>query len=160
MKVTVHLKYITLCLALSFTTTTQAESGEDGLRSQYLMDIVLETIAPHETGTRLIVPITGGTFNGPGIKGTILDVGADWISPRDDGTSDLDVRITLQTDDDALIYMSYRGILNRSESGVYWRMVPTFETGAEKYQYLTKMISVGVGKRVDGKTAYSIYRIL
>ncbi|MEX0941607.1 MAG: DUF3237 domain-containing protein [Pseudomonadales bacterium] len=154
------IKFMVLLAMLPASFTAIAQAPEPGLESEYLMDIVLETAAPQQAGTRLIVPITGGSFEGPGIKGKILDVGADWISTRPDGVNDLDVRITLETDDHALIYMTYAGILDRTGAGAYWRMVPTFETGAEKYQYLTKIIAVGVGKRMDGKTAYRIYRIL
>lgn len=132
----------------------------DELRGEFVMDFIIDTTAPQLIGARTIVPITGGRFEGPGLKGTVLNVGADWIKARADGTRDLDVRVTLRTDDDALIYMSYKGIISRSDQGMYWRVVPVFETEATKYDYLTKMVAVGIGKRIDGKTAYSIYRVL
>ncbi|GAB1265058.1 hypothetical protein NBRC116493_20400 [Aurantivibrio infirmus] len=130
------------------------------LQGEFLMDFIIDTETAQTIGGRRIVPITGGRFEGPNLVGTVLNVGADWIKTRADGVSELDVRVTLKTDDEALIYMSYSGILSRSETGTYWRVVPKFETDAEKYRYLNNLIAIGIGKRIDGKTAYSIYKIL
>jgi len=55
---------------------------------------------------RLIVPISGGTFTGPRLKGTIVLPSGDWVVQRPDGSRVLDVRILLQTDDGQKIYMS------------------------------------------------------
>jgi len=62
------------------------------------------------SGTRVIVPVTGGTFTGPHLRGTVLPGGGDWALQRVDGVTVLDVRATLQTEDNHLIYMTYRGI--------------------------------------------------
>jgi Protein of unknown function (DUF3237) len=51
---------------------------------------------PH--GRRRIVPILGGTFSGPGIKGKVLPGGADWQIVRDNGFTELDTRYVLETD--------------------------------------------------------------
>lgn len=138
----------------------ESTNERDELQSEFLMDFVIDTEATQSLGERRIVPIVGGRFEGPGLEGTVLNVGADWIKTRADGTSELDVRVTLKTNDDALIYMSYTGILSRTDAGTYWRVVPKFETVSEKYAYLNTLIAIGIGKRVDGKTAYSIYKIL
>lgn len=159
-----HSVFLSLMVA-GFMAAVLGSSGvaaqeRDELKSEFLMDFIIDTTEAQEIGSRRVIPITGGSFEGPELKGKVLDVGADWIKARPDGTSDLDVRVTLETDDGALIYMSYQGILNRTDEGMYWRVVPKFETATEKYDYLNKIIAVGVGKRIDGKTAYSIYRIL
>lgn len=158
-------KLLTVVSILIMVTAGKAWSQEstderNELQSEFLMDFVIDTEAAQSIGERRIVPIVGGRFEGPGLKGTVLNVGADWIKTRADGVSELDVRVTLKTDDDALIYMSYTGILSRSEAGNYWRVVPKFETDSEKYAYLNSIIAIGIGKRIDGKTAYSIYKIL
>jgi Protein of unknown function (DUF3237) len=138
-----------------------ASSAPAPLKSEFLMDIILDVAAPQNLGTRRIVPVTGGTFEGPKLKGTALGGGADWILVRPDGVSELNVRVTLRTDDDQLIYLTYRGLLFTPKGGEqYWRTTPIFETGAAKYDWLTKIIAVGVGKTVPGKAAYSIYQIL
>src|SRR5688572_24561007 len=51
-----------------------------------------------QTGVRRIVDILGGTFEGPKLKGKLLQGGADWQLIREDGFTDIDARYTLQTD--------------------------------------------------------------
>ena len=103
----------------------------------------------------------------------MLPGGGDWVLVRKDGVSQLDVRITLRTDDGALIYVTYRGIstmtpemrqrilkgevVNPSE--YYFRTTPVFETAAEKYAWLNKLVAVGVGRRTRTGVEYSVYAI-
>ena len=64
---------------------------------------------PH--GTRRIAPIGGGVFEGPRLRGTVLPGGsADWLLLRPDGVLELDLRLTLETDDGALISMKSFGV--------------------------------------------------
>src|SRR5690349_21071215 len=63
---------------------------------------------PH--GTRVVAPIASGTFEGPRLRGKVLPGGGDWTLLRSDGVLELDLRITLQTDDGALIYMTSFGL--------------------------------------------------
>src|SRR2546425_11126593 len=63
---------------------------------------------PH--GIRSIVPVTGGDFEGPRLRGKVLPGGGDWLLLRPDGVLELDLRITLETDDHALIYMTFQGL--------------------------------------------------
>ena len=52
-----------------------------------------------------------GTITGDRVRGQVLNgSGGDWLLLRPDGAGQLDVRITIKTDDDALIYMRYEGI--------------------------------------------------
>jgi hypothetical protein len=146
--------------AVASSQQPAASSAPAPLKSEFLMDIILDVAAPQILGTRRIVPVTGGTFEGPKLKGTALP-GADWILVRPDGVSELNVRVTLRTDDEQLIYLTYRGLLFTPKGGEqYWRTTPIFETGSPKYEWLNKIIAVGVGKNVPGKAAYSIYHIL
>jgi hypothetical protein len=111
---------------------------------------------------RLVVPVSGGTFEGPRMKGTVLTPGGDWILERPDGSRVLDVRILLQTDDAQTIYVSWRGIAYTPPAGggkLFARIVPVFETGAPRYAWLNDVVAVGVC-RGGGKIAYRIYRIL
>jgi hypothetical protein len=137
-----------------------ASSAPAPLKTEFLMDAIFDVATPQTVGPRRIVPVTGGTFEGPKLKGTALP-GADWILMRPDGVSELNVRVTLKTDDDQLIYITYRGLMFTPKGGeLYWRTTPIFETGAAKYEWLNKIIAVGVGKTVPGKAAYSIYQVL
>src|SRR5205823_7394195 len=63
---------------------------------------------PH--GTRVIAPITSGTFEGPRLRGRVLPGGGDWTLLRSDAVLELDLRITLETDDGALICMTFFGL--------------------------------------------------
>src|SRR3989442_13382316 len=63
---------------------------------------------PH--GARVIAPITSGTFEGPRLRGRVLPGGGDWTLLRPDAVLELDLRITLETDDHALICMTSHGL--------------------------------------------------
>ena len=143
----------------------QGSPPPEALRSEVLMDMILDTGPAQDLGARRIVPVTGGTFTGPKLKGTALPPAADWLVRRPDGATELNVRVTLRTDDEQLIYLTYRGLIHTtpgSPQGTppYWRTTPIFETGSEKYAWLTKIIAVGVGYPVPGKAAYRIFQIL
>src|SRR6202045_5333814 len=72
---------------------------------------------PH--GTRRTVPITGGDFEGPRLRGTVLPGGsADWLLLRADGVLEMDLRVTLRTDDGALISMRSFGLRNGPPEGM------------------------------------------
>jgi len=103
-------------------------------------------------GARRMVPITGGDFSGPNIRGKVLPGGSDWTVKRSDGVTELDLRITLETDDGALIHMTFEGIRDDGAPGVpYFRTVPRFETAESKYSFLNRLLAVGAGEiRTDG----------
>jgi len=123
---------------------------------------------PH--GIRSIIPVTGGDFEGPQLRGKVLSGGGDWLLLRDDGVLELDLRITLETDDHALIQMTFQGLrhgppdviaaLSRGDvidpARYYFRTLPRFETSTDRYADLNRIIAVGVGEvRSDG----AIHRI-
>jgi len=141
-----------------------AQDAGGTLKSELLMDVVFDVATPHNLGSRVIVPVTGGTFSGPRLKGTALSNGGDWITRRPDGASLLNVRATLKTDDDQLIYMTYDGIMYTPQGGkpsdMYWRTTPRFETSSQKYEWLTRVVAVGVGAPTPGKAAYRVFQIL
>lgn len=127
---------------------------------------------PH--GIRRIIPITGGTFSGPALKGTIIDGGADWQLVRKDGTTELNALYTLKTDDGVLIYVNNKGIrvatpevaqrIARGESvsptEYYFRAVPSFETPPGKYEWLTKTLFVSKGIRNPDAVIIQVWKIL
>src|SRR6478672_11499690 len=86
---------------------------------------------PH--GTVSIFPVTGGTFDGDRLRGKVLEGGGDWVTARADGTLELDLRVTLETDDGARIYMTFTGI--RDDTSHYFRTTPRFETAAPQYAF-------------------------
>ena len=70
------------------------------------------------------------------------------------------MRITLETDNGALIYMTYKGVVARGDTGLYWRVTPVFNTSSEEYDWLNHKVFVGQSKQVEGKVAYDIFEIL
>ncbi len=138
------------------------------------VEMPLQMVGQTPIGDRRIAKVTGGTFEGPRMKGAIMPGGGDWLLLRADGSLQLDVRLTLQTDDDALIYMTYRGFrhgpaevmkrLNKGEevdpSEYYFRVAPFFETGAEKYDWLNRIVTVGTGHRLASGPVYKVFEIL
>jgi hypothetical protein len=125
-------------------------------------------------GTRRIVQITGGTFEGPGgFKGKVLPGGADWQIIRADGFSELDTRYTLETDKGQTIYVQNAGmrhaapdVMQKLLAGqpvdpalVYFRTVPKFETSAPELQWLTRAIFVGTGERNPSDVLVRFWRV-
>jgi hypothetical protein len=150
-------------LAAMAALSENAEAAVEGLQSELLFDMTATLEAPQQVGAtheggRSIFYATGGTIDGPKIKGTVLPGGGDWFRMRADGVGELDVRATFKTDDGALVYTHYKGVLNPATG--YFRTTPRFETASEKYQWLTKIVAVGVGKSGQGAVSYKVYQIL
>jgi hypothetical protein len=114
---------------------------------------------PH--GTRLTFPITGGSFEGERVRGKVLPGGGDWVTKRADGVFELDLRITLETDDGALIHMTFDGIRDDGAPGApYFRTLPRFETADAKYAFLNRLLAVGVGEISAAGPVHVIEEIL
>jgi hypothetical protein len=136
-----------------------------GLKSEFLMDLELQTGGGGggSVGNRSIVAVTGGTFEGPKLKGKVLPPGADWPMTMGDGLRILDVRTVLMTDDEQRIYCFYRGVIYTPPSGQgerYWRTTPAFETASEKYAWINRIVAVGVSYTVPQRVSYRIFQIL
>jgi Protein of unknown function (DUF3237) len=108
-------------------------------------------LTPH--GQLTIFPITGGSFEGERLRGIVLG-GADWVTAAADGTFELDLRLTLETDDGALIHMTFTGV--RDDANHYFRTLPRFETAAPTYSFLNRLLAVGIG---DGRREGPVHTI-
>ncbi|MFT3926996.1 MAG: DUF3237 domain-containing protein [Myxococcales bacterium] len=107
----------------------------------------IQDLGKTPVGARVIYPITGGTFEGERLRGNVLPAGGDWTTQRADGVTELDLRITLATDDGALIYMTFAGIRDdHAEGAPYFRTLPRFETAAPQYAFLNRLLAVGRGE--------------
>ena len=150
--------------AASLAQPQDAGSAEDTLRSEFLLDLTLDAKRPTTIGfpggERSIVSVTGGTFQGPRLRGTIAPGGGDWIVQRPDGSRVLDVRIVMTTDDQQQIYVTWRGIAFTDNGALTARIVPVFETGSAKYAWLNRVVSVGVYRPQAGTIGYRVFRIL
>jgi hypothetical protein len=134
---------------------------------EYLFTMTAHLAAPLSVGggpqgPRVIYGVTGGTFEGPKLRGTLEPVGGDWATSRPDGSIKLDVRVTLRTEDGALILMTYSGIGVRREDRFTIHTAPLFETGDERYAWLNNVQAVGVGTGVPGPppgVRYDVYAL-
>jgi hypothetical protein len=106
-----------------------------------------QDIGPTPHGTRVTFPITGGSFEGERLRGKVLPGGDDWTVKRSDGLMELDLRVTLETDDGALVHMIFEGIRDDgAPGGPYVRTLPRFETAEPKYAFLNRLLAVGIGE--------------
>jgi hypothetical protein len=124
-------------------------------------------------GERRIIPITGGTFEGPAVRGRVIPGGADWQIIRPDHATELEARYTLETESGALIYVLNRGIRHGSpevlrklreritvdKSEYYFRTSAVFETAAPELQWLTRSVFVGDAERFAEHVAIWFWRV-
>jgi hypothetical protein len=124
-------------------------------------------------GTRQIFIVKTGTFDGPNLKGEVLPGGGDWATARSDGCIQLDVRATLRTDDGALIYTYYTGIIGDAMKTAgrvfggedvplgeyYFYTNPMFQTSAEQYEWLNGTVCLGRGRIVPGGVEYRLWAV-
>lgn len=150
------------------------------IQTRHIFQIVLTVpnivdLGQTPVGGRKIANVTGGTFEGDRIRGTVKAApGGDWLLMRPDDVLTLDVRLILETDDNQLIYMSYRGLrhgpkevmarLNKGEkvdaAEYYFRTTPVLETASEKYSWLNKIICVATGRREAAGPIYDVHEVL
>ena len=151
------------------------------LRSAHLMTLSLQVdyagllnIGKTPAGRRRIAPVAGGVFEGARLRGEILPGGADWVMVRPDENFTIDVRLTLRTDDDALVYLAYQGLFKASPENqarlrrgemlrpedYMIRTVAKFESGAENYQWLNDVLAIGAGRQTQSGAVYEIFEIL
>ena len=126
------------------------------------------------TGVRRIIPITGGEVKGQDVNGQICAFGADFQIIRPNELIELEARYAFVTDDSAVIYVENRGIrfgpvelLQKLKRGelvdpklIYFRTVPKFETGSEKYRWLMESLFVGSAARHADRVVVDVHQVL
>src|SRR6201992_2705097 len=126
------------------------------------------------TGVRRIIPIIGGEVKGEKVNGKVLPFGADFQIIRPNELIDLEARYAFETDDGAVVYVENRGMrfgpvdlllkLKRGEPVdpklIYFRTVPKFETGAEKYRWLMEHIFVASAARHADRVVIDVHMVL
>jgi hypothetical protein len=149
------------------------------LRTRYVFSLAIRIGAPIIAGdlgrgVRRIIPILGGEVFGDGIEGTIFPVGADFQVIRPNGFTELEAKYAFELDDGAIVYIENTGIrfgpkelLDRIAKGeivdpaaIYFRSVPKFETGTEKYRWLMESLFIGVGARHPDRVEIDVHQVL
>ncbi len=107
------------------------------------------TVGETERGKRIVIPITGGTFEGPLLKGTILPGGADYQMANADGTrTELEAIYSIKTDDGVYIHVRNRGLVcdGKDAEGrpyYYFKAAPQFEAPKDsRYAWLNNALFV------------------
>jgi hypothetical protein len=147
------------------------------LELEFTLDLELETPlmspgAPY--GMRAVVPCTAGKAKGTRINATVAGPGGDWALVGPDGFGRLDVRLQLQTDDGALLYVTYGGVMEMNEALVgalltpgqatafddaYYRIQLRIETGDERYAWVNQTVFLGRGRVTGSGVAYEVFRV-
>src|SRR5476651_18566 len=124
-------------------------------------------------GIRKVVPITGGSFEGPNIKGKVVAGGYDWQLLRADDIVEIDARYMLQTDDGDLITLMNTGLrhgppevmqrLAQGEevdpSAYYFRSINVLETGNAEYTWLMQSVFIASGIRKPKQVLIDVWRV-
>src|SRR5947209_12294746 len=149
------------------------------LQTKYVFTLTVqigEVTTAGETGhgVRRIIPITGGTVKGADISGKICAFGADFQVIRPNELIELEAKYAFETDDGAVVYVENKGIrfgpvelMQRLKAGepvdpelIYFRTVPRFETGAEKYRWLMEYLFVGSAARHADRVVIDVHQVL
>lgn len=142
-----------------------------------ILTAVLEP--PHRLGAtpageRKCVPVSGGSIEGTRLSGRILSGGSDWAVINAAGILELDVRLVIETVDGALINCRYTGmrhaparIMEKLAAGeavswrdMYFRIAPRFETADPRYDWLNRILAIGIGERLEDGPRYHIHEVL
>lgn len=148
------------------------------IKTEFLFTIALEVevlnLGDTPYGSRRVGRFGAGSFEGPKLRGTVLSGGACWMLLRRDDALEIEVRITLETDDKQQIYMSWKGFrhgpkevidrLNRGEivdpATYYFRTTPYFETSSKKYGWMNRICSIATGSRKASGRTLEVFQVL
>lgn len=123
---------------------------------------------------RRIAELSGGYFEGEKLRGRILPSGSDWQALREDAALTINVRTVLETDDGALIGMTYQGLRHGpaeviaaiakgeevNSKAYYMRVSVNFETASDRYGWLNRILAIGHGHRLASGAIYRVFEIL
>lgn len=125
-------------------------------------------------GNRVFFDVISGEVEGPRIRGKFIGAGGDWLLVGSDGFGRLDVRAQIETEDGAVIYIQYFGLLEMNEKvqaamnsaletdfdDQYFRITPRLETGDPRYAWLNQSVFVGEGRLYPGfAVEYRVFRL-
>jgi hypothetical protein len=164
-----HFRFIRalalVAVAVLFSTHSRAENPVTPapLQTEFVYEAVVEIGAAVEVGStplgaRRYIPITGGTFEGTRLRGTVLPGGADWQTTRSDGATELNALYSMRCDDGTVIIVRNTGIA----AGSYLRTTPRFEAPAGAHAWLntTQFVGCVAGGPRPGTVVIRVFRVL
>lgn len=143
-----------ILLAIAMNASAQVTEPKDTPQMEFALQLKVtlgDAYSCGETqhGRRTIIPITGGTFEGPHIKGTIINGGADYqIANTAINRTELEAIYCIKTDDGIIIHVRNRGIISNGKDTegnptFYFKAAPQFEAPADsKYAWLNNALFV------------------
>ena len=143
--------YVVIMMTMTVKATAQVEAPKNTPELEFALQLKVtlgEAFSINNTqhGRRTVIPITGGTFEGPGIKGTIINGGADYQIANADGRTELEAIYCIRTDDGIYIHVRNRGIIcsGKDANGnpsFYFKCAPQFEAPSDsQYGWLNKSL--------------------
>ncbi len=163
--------FLLVTCGLSAQTQPQYPIAADAPGLEFAFELKVNIAAPFSVGPtshgeRVVIPITGGTFEGPLIHGTILNGGADYqLVDKGRNRTELEAIYCIQTHDGVNIHVRNRGIIwsGRNEHGedtYYFRAAPTFEAPADSpYAWLNNAIFVCTVVPYEGGVGLRIWKV-
>ena len=145
-------KLLTTIMLLAFAIGMKAQN--DAPQLEYVVELKVKCEGAYQVGqtshgNRFVIPIVGGTFEGPQMKGIILPGGADYqLQDAEHGRTEVEAIYSIQTDDGVNIHIRNRGLIytGTDENGnpqFYFRTSPQFEAPQDsKYARLNNAIFV------------------
>ena len=145
--------YVIFLMTMTVNAAAQVEAPKNTPELEFALQLKVtlgEAFSINNTqhGRRNVIPITGGTFEGPGLKGTIINGGADYQITNADGRTELEAIYCIRTGDGVYIHVRNRGIIcsGKDANGnpsFYFKAAPQFEAPADSpYGWLNNAIFV------------------
>ena len=161
------MKKLFFFLAMFFgVLTSEAQDTPKAPDTEFVMQLRVKisgayTVGETPQGRRTVIPITGGEFSGPGIKGTVLSGGADY-QLANGGRTTLEAIYSILTDDGVYIHVRNRGIIYGGKDGFYFKAAPQFEAPTDsRYDWLNNAIFIcsPSSERYEGGIVLNVWKI-
>ncbi|HBL64990.1 MAG TPA: DUF3237 domain-containing protein [Achromobacter sp.] len=159
-------------------STIDVLTDPEAPRLEHVTTVIVQVGAPQEVGDtpqgrRRVIPITGGTAQGPRLTGKVLPGGADFQVIRSATYTDIHARYVIETPEGDRVYVENTGIrtghaddiarLVRGEpvdpARIYFRSYPRFETAAPALGWMNESLFIGTGARYPDRVELRFYRI-
>ncbi len=150
--------------------------SEPTLDTRWLMSLRGSIPTPSIVSSTLMVfNVDDAGIDSPRVKAKILKPSGDWIRIQPNGNWKLDVRLLMELDDGAPLYIHYNGVFKMSPelgarlqsgeaipgSDMYFRSAPYFETASVKYAWLNDILAIGKMRSFGGGTViYDVFEVL
>ena len=110
-------------------------------------------------GARTIGVTVAARYEGPRLNASLKGrAAADWAFVEPGGRVLVDARVTLETDDGAIILVTYTGRMDAATGVIHSAMY--FETGDERYVWLTRILGVAKGQFLGGSLHYEVFEAI